>query len=146
MFNVDQNTVDLENEGVWTDYKGSKFLIASSGSTKFQRLFTRLQMPYRKDIDKRRLDPETQLDIMCKAMSKAMLLDWKDVVDNSGNPVPFDKDVAYKALKGNSDFREFVSNFATEIENYVQEEREELGKSVEKSSDGEQSSGQEKTS
>lgn len=146
MFNVDINTVDQENDGVWTSYKGSEFLIASSGSTKFQRLFTKLQAPYRKDLERKRLDPETQLEIMCKAMSKAILLDWRNVVDSNGNDVSFDANMAYDVLKKNADFREFVSNFATEIENYLQEEKVELGKSVEKSLSGEQSSDQGKNS
>jgi hypothetical protein len=132
MFNIDSNTVNAENDGVWVTYKGSKFLIASSGSTKFQRLFTRLQAPYRKDIERKRLDPEIQLEIMCKAMSKAILLDWKDVVDHKGDTVEFSEKTAFTALTNNADFREFVSDFATEIENFLQEEKEDLGKSVEK--------------
>jgi hypothetical protein len=146
MFNVDDKTIDKENDGVWAPFKGSKFLIASSGSTKFQRLFTKLQMPHRRDIDKKRLDPEIQVDIMCKAMSKAIVLDWDNVVDNSGNLVTFSIDNAYRALKNNAEFREFVTDYSTELENYATEEREDMGKSVEKSSDGKQNLENEKSS
>ena len=69
MFNIDETTVDKEESGVWADFKGSKLLITSSGNTKFQRMFSKLQVPHRRAIDKGSLDPTTQLDIMTKAMS-----------------------------------------------------------------------------
>ena len=146
MFNIDNRTIDKENDGVWAKFKGSEFLIAGSGSTNFQRMFSRLQLPHRKDIDKQKLDPEIQLDIMAKSMAKTMLLDWHDVVDNSGNNVKFSYDSAFAALRGNSEFREFVTEYATELENYLEEEREDLGKSVEPSSSGKSNLVQEKSS
>lgn len=136
MFNIESTTVDREEDGVWADFKGSKFLIASSGCNKFQRLFSKLQRPHRRALEKNSLDPTIQLDIMARSLSQAVLLDWNDVVDNNGNPVDFDSDMAYKALKGNSELREFVTNYSTDLGNYIAEEQEELGKSVEESSDG----------
>jgi len=146
MFNIDDRTIDKENDGVWAKFKGSEFLIASSGSTQFQRMFARLQLPHRKAIDKKKLDPETQLDIMARAMAKTMLLDWRDVVDSNGADIKFNNDVAYASLKGNSEFREFVTEYATELENYLEEEKEDLGKSVEPSSTGKSSTVPEKNS
>ncbi len=140
MFNIDETTVDKEESGVWAPWRGSKFLIASSGATKFQRLFQKLQRPHRKAIDKNNLDPKIQVDMMARAMSEAMILDWKDVTNNSGEDVPFSVEAAFNVLRKNSEFRDFVSEFATEISNFVTEEKEELGKSAEKSSGGTQSS------
>lgn len=140
MFNVDETTVDKEESGVWAPWRGSSFLIASSGADKFQRLFQRLQRPHRKAIDKGNLDPKLQVDMMAKAMSEALILDWKDVTNNSGEDVPFSVQTAFDVLRKNSEFREFVSEFATEISNFVSEEKEELGKSAEKSSSGKPSS------
>jgi hypothetical protein len=137
MFNVDEITIDKENDGVWAPFKGSEFLIASSGCNKFQRMFSKLQMPHRKAIDRRKLDPEIQLDIMAKAMSSSLLLDWRNVCDNSGKDVKFTKEAAYNVLKSNSEFRDFITEFSTEIENYISDEKEDLGKSVKKSSTGE---------
>lgn len=136
MFNVDELTVNNEEDGVWAEFRGSKFLIASSGSTKFQRLFSKLQTPHRKAISRGNLDPAIQLDIMSRAMSQALLLDWKDVIDSQGNIVNFNTDIAFKVLKGNSELRDFITEYATDIANYRQEEKEDLGKSVEKLSDG----------
>lgn len=140
MFNVDETTVDKEESGVWADWKGSRFLIASSNAMKFQRLFQKLQRPHRKAIDKGTLDPGVQVKIMSQAMAETLILDWKNVIDNSGSEVPFSVNTAFDVLRKNSEFRDFVSEFATEISNFVAEEREELGKSVEKSSDGKRNS------
>lgn len=146
MFNIEATTVDNEEEGSWAHFKGSQFLIASSGSTKFQRMFAKLQVPHRRAIQKNRLDPNIQLDLMARAMSKTLLLDWKDVVDSSGNDVEFNIDVAYNALLKNSELRDFVTEYATDLANYIEEERDDLGKPVEKSSTGKPSSENEKSS
>jgi len=146
MFNIESNTVDKEEAGEWAQFKGSEFLIASSGCNKFQRLFSKLQMPHRRALDKNRLDPEIQLDIMSRAISKALLLNWRDVVDSKGELVEFDSDMAYKALKGNSELREFITNYSTDLSNYIGEEQDELGKSVEVSSNGTSSTATEKSS
>jgi len=146
MFNIEQTTIERENEGAWADFKGSRFLIASSGSTKFQKMWSRLQRPHHRDIEKRRLDPEIQLDIMAKSMAKTVLLDWADVVDNNGSNIKFSNDMAYKALMANSEFRDFVTDFASDLQNYIEDARVELGKSVEKSSNGKSSTVSEKSS
>lgn len=142
MFNIDEITIDKETSGVWAPFKGSEFLIASSGCTKFQRLFAKLQMPHRKAIERKKLDPEIQMDLMARSLSMEIVKDWKDVVDNSGKAVDFTVKSAYDVLRGNSEFREFVTEFASEISNYVSEEKEELGKSVEVSSIGKSSTDQ----
>lgn len=136
MFNVDNVTSDKERNGVWVTYEGSQFLVAHINSPVFQRTFTKLQLPHRKAIEKHKLDPEIQLDILAKAMAKGILLDWKDVIDNEGNQVKYSEEMAEKVLKGNSAFREFIQEVATDLTHFTQEEREALGKSAEKLSDG----------
>lgn len=130
MFNIDTNTVEQEKKGVWKDYKGSKFLIAHTNNPGFQKLYSRLQLPHRKAIDKGRLDPDISLDIIVKSLSKHVLLDWKDVVDNSGNSVPYSIESAEKVLRTNTEFREFVTEVSTDIGQFVEEERKELGESA----------------
>lgn len=140
MFNIDETTISNEEEGVWAKFKGSDFLIASSGSTKFQRLFQKLQRPYRRELQNNSLDPDIMADLMAESLSKTILLGWKNVVDSSGEEVPFSQTTAKTVLRRNAEFRDFVSNFATEISNFVSEEKEELGKSQDKSSGGKSSS------
>ena len=136
MFNVDSNTVKQEQAGVWKEYKGSRFLIAHINNPVFQKIYTRLQLPHRKAIDKGRLDPDIQVDIVAKSLSKGILLDWQDVIDNSNNKIPYSVDAAERVLKHNSEFRDFVMAVAEDISQFVEEERDELGKDRKTSSDG----------
>jgi hypothetical protein len=77
----------------------------------------KLRYPHRYKLEKGTVDPEILLGIMCKALSKTILLGWSNVVDAEGNDVPFSEEAASRALK-NSLFREFVINTAAESENY----------------------------
>lgn len=124
--NVD-NSTKKQTDGVWTEFGDSKFKVASTSSTKFQRILNRLQAPYRKKMEKGTLDPKVSKDILCEAMSEGLLLDWKNVVDGNGAEVAFDSEVAKRALLNNDDLREYLSEFAADLENYRTEEVKELG-------------------
>jgi hypothetical protein len=128
MFNIDEG-LPLTESGAWGEFEGSQFLIAHLTSIRFQRTLAQLQQPHRRKIDAGTMDPQLSKDIVCKAMAKGLLLDWKDVVDKSGEDVPFSNEAALKALTINPEFREFVSEFAQNLENFRQAELEEVGKS-----------------
>jgi hypothetical protein len=128
MFNIDNPHKEKEQKGVWGKFQGSEFLVRHIGNFDFQRSFSRLQLPYRKKIEKGSLDPETTLDIMVEAMSIGLLVDWRHVSDKSGEEIPYSRELAVKALTNNVDLREWVQDFATDIENFKEVERDELGK------------------
>lgn len=126
MLNVDQST-KKQTEGTWTKFGDSKFKVASSSSTKFQRALNRLQAPYRKKIDKGTLDPKISKDLLCEAMADALIVDWKDVVSAEG-PVEYSPEVAKRALMNNDDLREFLLEYSQDIQNFRDEEVAEAGK------------------
>lgn len=128
MFNIDNPNKDKETDGIWGKFQGSSFLIRHTSNFDFQRIFSRLQLPYRKKIEKGILDPETSLDIMCEALAKGILVDWKDVQDKNGNTIPYSVEIGMKALANNVDLRDWVQEFAADIDNFKENEREELGK------------------
>jgi hypothetical protein len=119
--NVD-NSTKKQAEGVWTKFGGSKFKVASTTSTKFQRALNRLQAPYRKKIEKGTLDPKISKEILCQAMADALLVDWEDVEDANKQPVPFSPELAFKALMNNDDLKDFLSDFGQDLENFRAEE------------------------
>ena len=127
MFDLNRSTADQESQGVWTTFGAGKFLVAHTNNMVFQREITRLQAPYRKKIDKATLDPKIQLEIMCKAMAKGILRDWKNV-GAEGKEIPYNEDDAYKVLLLNSDLREYIQDFALDLENFRAEEIEDTGK------------------
>ena len=127
MIVVNQNT-DTLTQGAWVDYGGSKFLIAHSSSLKFQRVFSRLQAPHRSKVEKGTLDPAISKEIVCQAFSKAIILDWKDVVDDKGVDVEFSSDMAFQALMCNTDLVEYIQEASTNLANFKAEELDNLGK------------------
>lgn len=116
-FNIDNNNLIMENEGVEVEYEGSTFKIASINNMKYQRLLSKLRYPYRHKLDKGMIDPEILLTIMCKALSKTILLDWSNVVNSNGEIVDYSESNAVEALK-DSAFRDYVISIAAEVENY----------------------------
>lgn len=129
MISINNPDKHLEDEGVWTSFRGSDFLVANVNNFRFQKMFARLQMPHRRRIEKGNLDPEIGLDILCKSLSKTVILDWRKVTDNEGTEVPFSSEMCAEALANNADLREYIQEYAADLENFKEEEKEELGKS-----------------
>ena len=124
---VDKDTTK-KTQGVWTTFGGSKFKVCSTGSTRFQRALNRLQAPHRRKIEKGTLDPKISKDILCQAMADSLVLDWKDVVDSSKAEVPYSPEIAQMALSNNDDLREYLLEYAGDLENFRSEEMAESGK------------------
>ena len=124
-FDADLNAID---DGVWVDWAGSRFRIAHISNMKFQKLLARYQQPHRKKLEAGTLDPQTSRDILCKAMSEAILLDWENVTSRSGAVTSFTTENGFHALQKDAEFRDFVAEFSTQMANYRSEEIEELGK------------------
>ena len=128
MINID-NDVSLLDEGVWTEFNGSKLKIAHSSNSAFQRALSRRQQPHRRKIEQGTADPQVLRDVMCQAMADALVVDWKEVTDKSGASIAYTPELGYKALKNNPDLREYVTEFSTNLDNFRTEEVNELGKS-----------------
>lgn len=128
MINIDKDN-SLLTAGVWMEYEGSKFLVTHMSNVAFQRAVMRRQAPHKSKIDKGTLDPAVMRELMTRAMAETLLLDWKNVVDKEGKEVPYSPEAGYKALKNNEDLRDYLSDFAMNLDNYREEKREELGKS-----------------
>ena len=128
MFQIDADLSSLDT-GVWEEFKGSKFLIAHISNSNFQRALTRYQQPYRRKIADGTIDPEKNKEILAKALSEAILLDWTDVIDKSGQPVKYTKALAFSAIMRDPEFRDFVSEFAMAMSNFRSSEIDDLGKS-----------------
>ena len=126
--NID-NSRKTQSEGVWTSFNGSQFKVAHTSSNKFQRILNRLQAPYRRKIDKGILDPAISKEILCTAMAEAILLDWKEVVNGKNETVEYSSEIATKALANNDDLREYIQEYAMDLENFRSETMVEEGNS-----------------
>jgi hypothetical protein len=127
-FDADNPLID---DGIWREHDGASFLIAHITNDKFQRALAKHQQPHRKAIDEKRLDPVIGKDLLCKAMSEGLLLDWKNVGSIKGQSVAYSSKAGYTALRGDPALRDFVTDVATELSNFVQAEVEEVGNASE---------------
>lgn len=125
--NIDNDNT-LLTSGVWATYGDSKFLVTHMSNVAFQRAVMRRQAPHRRKIEAGTLDPQISRDLMVQAMADELVKDWGGVVDGAGNEVPFGRDVFIKALKNNPDLQDFISEFAMNLDNFRNEEKEELKK------------------
>lgn len=123
-FKADTQNPQLEG-GIWGEYDGAQFLIAHTSSMKFQRALSRNQQPHVKKIQAGTLDPEVNRRVLCAAMAEGMLLDWKI----PGDTEPYTVKAGTKALMNQPAFRDFVSDFAIQLENFRQEDKADLGNS-----------------
>lgn len=128
MFKFDADLSECET-GVWVDFEGSSFLVAHISNMKFQRALARNQQPHRKKIESGSLDPQIHREVICKSMSEAILLDWKNVGAVSENAgIKYTPANGFVALTRNTEFRDFISEFATNLSNYRSQEVDDLGK------------------
>lgn len=125
-FDADLKTVD---SGVWAEFQGARFLIAHISNMRFQRALARHQQPHRRKLEAGTLDPQTNRDILCKAMAEGLLLNWDKVQSAAGQDTPYSPDAGVVALTKNVEFRDFVSEFSLNLSNFRDEEVEDLGKS-----------------
>lgn len=117
-------------DGVWTpEYDDAKFLISHWSHLGFQRAVQRLQAPYAKKIAAGRLDPKISRDIISRAMADELIHDWRGVVEEDGETkVSYDPDRCFAQLTNDPGLRDFLSEFAMEMDNYREEVIEEAGK------------------
>jgi hypothetical protein len=119
---IDEQNDQIDN-GIWREFEGSEFLIASSASIKFMRTMARLQKPFRRQLEKNELDPAEQQKMLIQALSQSILLDWKGVQNKAGEDVKYTTTDGAKALK-NPAFREFVMEVSSDLANFKAEEKE----------------------
>ena len=102
------SSVWFEGEG------GQEFLVARADNSNYTSLMERLKRPHQRKLEQKKLDGQVIMDILYKAMSQAILLDWRGVNDIDGNQVPYTPEAGYDALSENIDFKEQISAYSYE--------------------------------
>ena len=123
MFNIQSCTQDKLKQGVWKDFAGGKFLIASTQSFAFTNYFSELKRPFKRKFENDTITAEQSQELICRAAAKYILLDWKDVGE-AGKEVPYSVETAYNAFYNNAELRAFVFEVAGEIASFSSAEEE----------------------
>ncbi|MCP3684779.1 MAG: hypothetical protein GY861_19090 [bacterium] len=119
---------EKEEKGIWEDFgNGCRVLIARSNNPTYKEYFKRISKPYRKQILRGTLPEEKGDALMIKAMAKAIILDWENLMED-GAKVEYNLKEAIRVLTKYPDFKDAVSEVAQTAEAYkvdLDEEEEE---------------------
>lgn len=114
------NTDAAEN-GAWIEYRGVQLLVARGNNTKFKAAFRRVTKPYQREIDGGTLSEEKSSELLAEALADSVLLGWKGFLQD-GKEIEYSKINAKNLLINDPDCREFISDFANDIENFIMED------------------------
>lgn len=118
-----------ESDGVWKEFQGARFKIASSQNMNYKKAILRLA---KKQPNKKEVDVENNIELLCEAMAEGLLLDWEGVgyINEKGEveETKYSKDAAKRALIDHYELREFVSESSDDLEDYKREYVEKTAK------------------
>lgn len=120
-FIFDSVDKDAQKNGIWEDFSGGKFLIASTSTSKYQSRLNTLRKPLARQIDNGTVNPDDLTNMLCQAMSECVLLDWDGVATGNGTKVEYSRDNAKELLVNNEAFRDFVIEVASNQALYEKE-------------------------
>lgn len=126
-FDINSHRKDDQKEsgGVWEDWMdGSRCLIASTNSSKYQRVLQRISKKYQAQFRRRTIDPDLMRSVFCEAYAETILLDWEGF-EAGGQKLMPTKENKILALKEIPDFYEFVEGVAADNARFSQEVQEE---------------------
>lgn len=139
MLNLDDIAVDpnLAREGTWMDYMGGRFLLARKGP----EYNSRLVELYNENLDLIKSNtPEGNfkaIEIYQMAFAEHVLLDWDQIIDKKGNPIPYTKELGLALVKNplQAELIEAMETFSNRHSNYQAHVEQEIAEDVKSSAD-----------
>lgn len=125
IFGVDKNK---EVDGVWENItEDIRIKIARIGNPRYQKAIQKYMRPHRRTIRRGTVDDSIIEQCVIKAMADTVLLGWEGV-EEDGKALVYSRDEAERLLTDYREFREQVSEIASELEAFRAEEDEEAEK------------------
>lgn len=128
-----------EEDGVWVDFAdGIEFLIARIGNPKYEEYLRKIGKPYRHQMRANIMDSRELEQLSKKAIARHILLDWKNVTDEDGNPLPYTPEEGERVFNDPAlrDIYRFVVEVAVDREFFTKQDEEEAEGNFESVSDG----------
>lgn len=128
MLKFTKTSRNKELEGTEAEYdngcgKVLHMIIArSTNNPHYESKLVHLMEPYRKQQKKgKEISNEQARRIMIKVYAEEILLNWNkaDLLGDDGKPVPYSVDNAIELLTNDGDLREFVEEFSSNMNNYI---------------------------
>lgn len=106
-------STSAEVEGVWVDAgAGLRLKIARAGNAAYEKILTRLTRPHIQRIRQNTFPDDEMKKLVWQAMGEAVLLDWENLDDEDGNPIPYSAEKATELITEHKDFRDMVAAYA----------------------------------
>jgi len=126
-----------EDEGTWIDMgDGAKIKVARMGNPKYTKEFQRLTKPYRQAIRRGTIQEELAEKLLIEALAKHILIGWVGITDDNDKEIAYSTENSIMLLTELKDFRDYVTEQATSIENFKQEVDEDSEKNSQNISAG----------
>jgi hypothetical protein len=121
-----QTNKSAEEDGVWVDVdgNGTRIKVARINNARYKKYFQKITKPYKRQIRNGTLSEDLAEKLLVDALANTILLDWKGFT-KEGQDFPYSVDNARSFLAESADFRDLVSDAATEMETFRTAEIEE---------------------
>ena len=118
----------IATDTVKEKYHGITLEIGRHNSAEFRRKFRRLTKPYKRQIDKDELPEDLSIELMCRAMIGTVLVGWEGAKTADGSVYEFTEQNALDLLIDDVDCREFISEVASNLSLFLDQQDEEAKK------------------
>lgn len=119
------------NDGIWVDFEeGIRLKVARLHNAEYDKYLQRISKPYLRKIRTNTLNRDITADLTKQAVAKHILLDWENIEDESGDPIPYSSEKALEFFRDPdlSELYNFVLETADANELYRQELKEDSEK------------------
>lgn len=117
-FEKEFSSREVENEGVWIDYRsGSRVKIARLGNKEFQKLYDLKLKPHKKAARRGEVPTHVLNDIANFCMSRAVLINWEGF-SKDGKTLKYSPEAAYELLSEYRDFSDDIADLASDQQHF----------------------------
>lgn len=115
-----------EQEGVWEDAGGGlRLKVARLGNLRYEEYLRQTGKPYARQMRHGTVDNKVLEDLIRQAMARHVLLDWENLDDEQGNPIPYSHEKALELLTKYRDFHQMVLEIAQDARLFKEQDLEE---------------------
>lgn len=120
-FNAKRNDPALFTAGTWVPMLGAEFRIARAGNPEYDKALE--ESGYRKQEE-----PAAKQRALYTAIAIGVLKDWREVVDDKGEAIPYSVDNAVEVMLDNPDLVSRILSEANDLANFRREDHASQGK------------------
>jgi hypothetical protein len=124
---VDQAKAD---DGIWQSVGPFevKIRFAAASNKAFQKKMEELTRPHRKAIELDALPADLSLELAQRCYAETVVVDWRGLADDAGNPLPYSVESCMSLFKGNPNIYKAVVSLAGDDAIFRRAVLEEQGK------------------